>query len=245
MEEFWDFKSKNYPTPFDEYGLVTPTKVISKVKDFGVDFRSKRVLDIGCGTGLYSSIIAKEAEHIVGVDLSSGMLGRFKEYIHINDLKNIELLQSDFKAFDTQEQYDIVLSAMTPAISSFEDLNTMMSLSKKTCIYVSFSTERHSPLMDEILCLLGFENRTKDKFSDTKAYLCSLGYDIKEEFFEHNWTQEGTLEEMTEDVLKHLKMRKIEVSKLKVKELLQPYVVNGKIVRETFSNIGVLVWDRA
>lgn len=245
METFWDFKSKNYPTPLDAYGLVTPTKVMDKVKEFGVDFQQKSILDIGCGTGLYSSIMAKEARHITGVDLSSGMLQRFKEYIAHDNIKNIELLQSDFKCFDTQQQYDIVLSAMTPAIGSFEDLHTMMNLSKKTCIYVSFSAPRHSPLMDDILALLGVENNYKSKFFDTKEYLESLGYQVHDDFFEHNWSQEGSVEEMTDDVLEHLKMKDVKVSRMKVKELLQPYVKEDKIVRDTFSTIGLLVWNVA
>ncbi len=244
MEKFWDFKSKNYPTAMDEYGLVTPTKVLTKVKDFGVDFKSKSVLDIGCGTGLYSSIISKEADNILGVDISSGMLGRFEEFIQLNQIKNIELKKTDFKEFDAKEQYDIVLCAMTPAISSFSDLDIMIDLAKESCIYVSFSKDRHSPIMDDILTKLGYPNKMKNKFFDTKEYINSLGYETKEEFFEHNWSQEGTLDEIANDVLQHLSLRDIKIDISKIKELLKDYENDGKIIRETFSTIGVLVWDK-
>lgn len=243
MEQFWDFKAKNYPTPMDEYGLITPSRVLTKVKEFGVDFKEKNVLDIGCGTGLYSSLISNEASSILGVDLSSGMLSHFENYIRINDIKNIELKKMDFKDFNGSEQYDIVLSAMTPAISSYSDIDTMINLSKNICIYVSFSKPRYSPLMDNILDSLGFSNKVKNKFLDTKEYINSLGFETKEEYFEHNWTNEGTLEEMTNDVIEHLKLRDISIEKEKIEELLTPHIKDdGKITRETFSNIGVLVW---
>lgn len=243
MEKFWDFKSKNYPTPMDEYGLVTPNRVLSKVKEFGIDFRSKNILDIGCGTGLYSSLMCKEANSILGVDLSNGMLNHFKNFIEMNDIKNIELKKMDFKEFNEQNQYDIVLSAMTPAISSFADIDSMINLSKDICIYISFSKQRHSPLMDNILETLGYASKMSNKFFDTKEYINSLGYEIQDEYFEHNWSNEGTLDEMTNDVLQHLKLREINEDKEKIQELLKPHIKeNGKILRETFSNIGVLVW---
>ncbi|QKF82764.1 class I SAM-dependent methyltransferase [Halarcobacter ebronensis] len=246
MEQFWDFKSKNYPTPMEEEGLITPNRVLKRVKEFGVDFSNKSVLDIGCGTGLYSSIISKDASSILGVDLSSGMLGRFKEYIDKNAIDNIRLIKEDFKKFNTDEQYDIVLSAMTPAISSIEDLHTMMNLSKKSCIFVSFSKDRHSPIMDDIMKLLGYEfEGTVNKFNMTKEYLNSLGYETKEEFFEHNWTQEGTIEEIAKDVVEHLKLKDMDISIDEAIEFLRPYEKEGKVIRETFSSIGVLVWDIA
>lgn len=244
MENFWDFKSKNYPTAMEEHGLVTPNRVLTKVREFGIDFKFKSVLDIGCGTGLYSSIISKEAQNILGVDISTGMLSKFKEYIKLNGVKNIELKKSDFKQFNANEQYDIVLCAMTPAISSLDDLDVMMGLAKESCIYVSFSKNRHSPIMDEVLTKLGYPNKIKNKFFETKEYINSLGYETKEEFFEHNWSQEGTLEEIANDVLEHLRLKDVNIELSKIKELLKPFENDGKIVRETFSTIGVLVWNK-
>jgi len=243
METFWDFKAKNYPTPMDEDGLITPKKVISKVKEFGVDFKAKKILDIGCGTGLYSSLMCKDADSILGVDLSKGMLKHFENFIKINNIDNIKLKKIDFKEFKSNNQFNIVLSAMTPAINSFDDINTMINLSNEFCIFVSFSQPRHSPLMDDILEALGHANKISSKFSDTKNYINSLGYEIKDAYFEHNWSNEGTLEQMTDDVIQHLKLRDICEDEEKIKKLLKPHIKdNGKIVRETFSKIGVLVW---
>ena len=243
MEKFWDFKAKNYPTPMDEYGLITPKKVISKLKEFGVNFKEKKILDIGCGTGIYSSLMCKDANSILGVDLSQGMLKHFEDFIQINNIKNIKLKKTDFKDFKANKQFDIVLSAMTPAISSFDDINTMISLSNEFCIYVSFSQPRCSPLMVNILETLGYPNEISNRFNDIKEYISSLGYKVGDEYFSHNWSNEGSLQEMTDDVSKHLELRGIKVDEKQIKKFLEPYInENGKIVRKTFSKIGVLVW---
>ena len=242
MREFWNHKSKTYPTPTDEEGLKTPKKVLSKAKEFGIDFVNRTILDIGCGTGLYSAIMAKEAKSVLGVDISSGMLSKLNEYIKDSNITNITTKEADFKEFDKSNKFDIVLSAMTPAISKREDLETMINLAKEACIYIGFAGKRESPLMNEVLTHFGFEYESKDGFAKTTANLRELGYEYKETFFEHNWSQVGTLEEATNDVIEHLKMKDFEVDREAVKEVLKPHLRDGKIKRETFSKIGLLVW---
>ncbi len=51
------------------------------------------VLDVGCGTGLFFSHIAVEAEKVVGVDISRRLLLQAKE--HTQDFRNVHLVQAD------------------------------------------------------------------------------------------------------------------------------------------------------
>lgn len=243
MREFWNHKSKSYPTPSDEDGLKTPKKVLAKAEEFGVDFKNRTILDIGCGTGIYSSLMAKEAKSVLGVDISSGMLAKLDEYIAEFNIKNITIREADFKDFNVDDKFNIVLSAMTPAINSKDDLQTMINLSNEWCIYIGFAGKRESPLMNEILSHFGFKYESKDGFSKTVNYLKELGYnEYKEAFFEHNWSQDGTLQEVTKDVLNHLKLKNFEVDKIEVENLLRPHLKDGLIKRETFSKIALLVW---
>lgn len=242
MKEFWNHKAKTYPIPTDKEGLKTPKKVLVKAKEFGIDFKNKTILDIGCGTGIYSSLMAKEAKNVLGIDISSEMLSKLKEYIKEFNIANITTKEIDFKNFDINYKFDIILSAMTPAISTKEDLEIMINLSKEACIYVGFAGKRESPLMNEILSHFGFHYEVKNGFNKITNILKELGYEYQEAFFEHNWNQIGSLEEITNDVIEHLKMKDFEVDKDRVAELLKPYLKNGKIERKTFSKIGVLIW---
>lgn len=51
------------------------------------------VLDVGCGTGLFSNHVASEAEKVVGVDFSKELLLKAKE--RAETLENVDLVQAD------------------------------------------------------------------------------------------------------------------------------------------------------
>jgi len=51
------------------------------------------VLDVGCGTGLLFSRIAAEAENVVGVDVSKGLL--FQARKRAGDWRKVDLVQAD------------------------------------------------------------------------------------------------------------------------------------------------------
>ena len=54
---------------------------------------NRRVLDVGCGTGLLFSHVAAEAQTVVGVDISRLLLRQAKE--RIRDFRNVNLVQAD------------------------------------------------------------------------------------------------------------------------------------------------------
>ncbi|MBI5056679.1 MAG: class I SAM-dependent methyltransferase [Nitrospirae bacterium] len=49
-----------------------------------------KVLDVGCGTGLYWPVLAKYCEQIIGLDYSASMISEAKRLIEAKGLKNIE-----------------------------------------------------------------------------------------------------------------------------------------------------------
>jgi SAM-dependent methyltransferase len=75
----------------------------------------ERVLDVGCGTGKATRDAARASETgaVLGVDLSSAMLGKARELAAAEGLSNVRFEQADAQvhAFDA-EAYDVVLSEM-------------------------------------------------------------------------------------------------------------------------------------
>jgi ubiquinone/menaquinone biosynthesis C-methylase UbiE len=55
--------------------------------------RGKAVLDVGCGSGLFFSHIAGQAEHVVGVDVSFELLRKAK--LHSKGFENVEVVLAD------------------------------------------------------------------------------------------------------------------------------------------------------
>lgn len=77
------------------------------------DFRGKRVLDVGCGTGDKARYFAEEgASSVIGVDASSGFAGNWVEHANCS---NLDLVQGSFDALTTlpniaRKAFDLIVS---------------------------------------------------------------------------------------------------------------------------------------
>lgn len=73
-------------------------------------FRQWQVADVGCGTGLCGPLVREWAQHLVGVDLSAGMLEHAVNRAAYDELEKAELV-SYLK--NRPAQFDLVISADT------------------------------------------------------------------------------------------------------------------------------------
>jgi predicted TPR repeat methyltransferase len=87
-------------------GLLTAA--LSEVISFAE--RRLAVLDAGCGTGLCGPLLRSSARHLVGVDLSAGMLAKARERKVYDELHESELVT--FMRAHPRE-FDVVISADT------------------------------------------------------------------------------------------------------------------------------------
>lgn len=72
------------------------------------------VLDIGCGTGAISKDIANvvgPTGHVTGIDTTAYFIESGKETYA--DVTNLELIHADLFGFQTQKQFDLIVSART------------------------------------------------------------------------------------------------------------------------------------
>ncbi len=60
-----------YSTPFGSYAHELEKELVLK---FVGTVRGKRILDVGCGTGLYTEILSEEGGSVIGIDPSMDML---------------------------------------------------------------------------------------------------------------------------------------------------------------------------
>ena len=67
------------------------------------------VIDFGAGTGLLSRNIALHVKSLLGIDTSNGMLAKLNEL----GRENISTLLVDICAYETQKQYNGIVSSMT------------------------------------------------------------------------------------------------------------------------------------
>ncbi|WP_172632619.1 class I SAM-dependent methyltransferase [Methanotorris igneus] len=75
IRAYWDFRSDSYDNSPGHSGFVDIWKtVLSEIFK-----RKMKILDVGCGTGFLSLILAELGHEVVGIDLSEGMLNKARE----------------------------------------------------------------------------------------------------------------------------------------------------------------------
>jgi 2-polyprenyl-3-methyl-5-hydroxy-6-metoxy-1,4-benzoquinol methylase len=76
------------------------------------DVRGKKILDVGCGSGVYSVDFARRgAGRVVGVDFSGNMLGLARQEAEQHGVADrCEFIQADFLALDLEDKFDISIA---------------------------------------------------------------------------------------------------------------------------------------
>jgi ribosomal protein L11 methyltransferase len=78
---------------------------------FGVDLKMKRVLDMGCGTGVLA-ILAKKmgAKGILAIDIDEWSVENCSENCEINHCNDIVVLQGDINLLEKENPFDVILA---------------------------------------------------------------------------------------------------------------------------------------
>ncbi|WP_292459837.1 class I SAM-dependent methyltransferase [Methanothermococcus sp.] len=75
VKTYWDFRSDSYDNSPGHSGFVDIWRTV-----LSETFKGKmKILDVGCGTGFLSLILAELGHEVVGIDLSEGMLSKAKK----------------------------------------------------------------------------------------------------------------------------------------------------------------------
>lgn len=69
----------------------------------------KSILDIGCGSGRYSNILAKKKDFVTGIDFADNMIQFAKKQADMENLKNVEFKTVAYEDFNYDRAYDAVI----------------------------------------------------------------------------------------------------------------------------------------
>lgn len=90
---------------------ATTALMLETILDMKTDFSGKKVLDMGCGTGILSIMAAQTgAQSVTGIDIDEWAYNNAMENIATNNMNNIRILIGDATLLDGQEHYDIILA---------------------------------------------------------------------------------------------------------------------------------------
>ncbi len=105
-----------YEALFTDYAKTYDQEVFTQGTVQEVDFleqeiggnTSKRILDIGCGTGRHAIELAKRGYQVTGIDLSESQLKRAQEKTKDENV-NIDFQQADARTLDLTHEFDLVI----------------------------------------------------------------------------------------------------------------------------------------
>jgi SAM-dependent methyltransferase len=82
--------------------------------------RSRRILDVGCGTGRHSLELARRGYTVVGLDLSKVFVERARKLAEEASLDTVTFVHGDARDMKYSQEFDMVLSICEGAFSLME-----------------------------------------------------------------------------------------------------------------------------
>lgn len=114
--EYWNSRAASFPR-FEAGDDNYEARMLRLARQNGVDFRNKSVLDVGCGSGMYTIRLAQEAASVTALGISDEMLRILMQDAANMGLANICPVRSDWEHFDSDERFQIVFASMVPALN--------------------------------------------------------------------------------------------------------------------------------
>lgn len=244
----WDKKAQTFPRYSEELNSVQKG-AFEALGHFGVDFSQKTLIDIGCGTGVWTLHLAKVAKSIVALDSSQAMLEVLKEDAKRLNLSNISYINSTFDAFyqnlrakgdeksddkarnfgtlsdKKNDKFDIAFVSMSPALNKNADYEAFSQLAPLR-VFVGWEEYRQSDFLAPLFKAFGAKQKScyNDNIED---FLRQRGVKFQKEVFEEIRQNEKPRQIAIEGALWHLNMAGIEPSASEVEKL-----VVGEVVKE-------------
>ncbi|WP_291946937.1 class I SAM-dependent methyltransferase [Campylobacter sp.] len=208
----WDKKAKTY-TRYDEKLNEIQKLTFDKLKALNIHFDNKYIIDIGCGTGVWTLHLAKKAKEILAIDNAKAMLEILKQDALTHNINNIKTLNIDFKDFceNYKFSFDLAFLSMSPALQEEKDYANFLNLAPKK-VYLGWASKRKSSFLDPIFEhfnteFKGFYKQDFQNFLDIK----SIPYEC--EIFSETRVVKRDKESAMENALWHLSMNGISISK--------------------------------
>jgi SAM-dependent methyltransferase len=244
---FWERMALRYPLPFEDKTPADTHRVLSLVKSKGVKFLKASVLDIGCGTGIYSLPLAYEVDMVTGLDDSETMIARMTDIMQSEDIQNVQPVKAAWKDIDIsasgfEKAFDIVWISMSPAVQTVQDFERMEKCARKWCVYIGWGRKRKNALMEEVFSLHGIHYGPPSGVGAAYDILVHSGRTPSLDYFETSWEWTGPAEDALEDIVCFIEMQGGRARRDLIKKTLECHERDGLIHHTTDVEEGVMVW---
>ncbi|EAH7187302.1 TPA: class I SAM-dependent methyltransferase [Campylobacter lari] len=215
----WNKKAKSYArysSNLNEIQKATFAKLGS--------LQGKSVVDIGCGSGVWTLHLAQKAKDVLGVDSSSAMLEILQDDAKTHAISNVKTINLDFENFykNNKEKFDLAFLSMSPALKNEQDFLAFLNLAPKR-IYLGWASRRKSSFLDPIF--EHFNTHFKGFYeNDLQSFLDVQNIPYESEIFSETRVVKRDKESAIENALWHLSMNGINANKQELESFVKDEV---------------------
>ncbi|KAB0590307.1 class I SAM-dependent methyltransferase [Campylobacter lari] len=212
----WNKKAKSYARynpNLNEIQKATFAKLGS--------LQGKSVVDIGCGSGVWTLHLAQKAKSVLGVDSSSAMLEILQEDAKTHAISNIKTLNLDFENFykNNNIKFDLAFLSMSPALQNEKDYKAFLNLASKK-VYLGWASRRKSSFLDPIF--EHFNTHFKGFYEeDLQGFLNAQNIPYEVEIFNETRVVKRDKDSAMENALWHLSMNGLNVNKQELESFVK------------------------
>ena len=242
-ESFWDRKAETFPR-YEPGEDNYEAKMLARIREGGVDFRGKTVLDVGSGSGMYTLRLAREAERVTAVDISGEMLRLLRQDAEGMGLDNIEYVHSTWDDFQSDETFDVVFCSMTPAIESEESRRKLLGFGHGWTVFMGFAGVMDSDVLSPILEKYGASPRIFNNGPEMRQWLEGQGIALQSRIVEDQWVEERSFDEFLKATTSSLIPYSVTPDPAFLEDHLRQFRKDGDVyVEHTDYKIELLLWE--
>ena len=226
----WDKKAKTYARYQNTLNIIQK-QTFKYLQDLKITFQNKSIVDIGCGTGVWTLHLAKEAKEILALDSANAMLEILQEDAKKLNFNNIKCENLSFQTWmqdNSNAQFDFAFLSMSPALKDAKDYEDFLNLAPVK-IYLGWADYRKSDFLDPIFKHFNTEFKGFYK-KDLENYLLENGIKFHKLIFDETRIVERKKDESLENALWHLNMNGIQANK----QDLEAFIKDG--IKETIKS---------
>lgn len=196
---FWDGEAAAYLAR-----VKTEEKVYTGIIDYllreGVLRENDSVLDIASGPGTYTLQFAPHAKRVSALDLSGGMLAALMKEAGERGISNIRPVQSAWKDYSEAVKYDLVFTALSPAVQGPDEFLRMETFSSRSCCFVTTGTEEQSRARHDLWRILAGSEKRKKEYNISYPFnlLMSMGRKPNVRFIDYESGERMTTDRLIE-----------------------------------------------
>ena len=244
QREHWNARSRTFPR-FEEGDSTYEAGMLRRAAENSVDFNGKRVLDVGCGSGMYTLRLARMAQSVTAVDVADEMLRLLCQDAAAMNISNITTVCSGWDDFFTNQRFDIVFASMTPAIESDESREKLMQYTTDKVVFMGFSERMLSDVMQGLHKRYGITPKIFNNAQDMRAWLESRGMPYTAIPVKGQWEVTKSREDLVDACITTLREYGAEPDPHFVEAHVEAFKdENGQYVERTEYVVEMIIWQK-